>query len=153
MDKAVACRNDDCKRLGYIAICLLAQYNEVIGRNRKPFNPLLGETFEIIQPEFRWLSEQVSHHPPVSAFFMEGKGYQLTGDTVVNSFFRGSSLEFRAVGLNHLHLTDTNEHIVIRRPDNSANNLIMGTVYVDVHGTMEVTNVTKNIKIILTIHR
>ena len=84
---------------------------------------------------------------------MEGPVYQLTGDTVVNSFFRGSSLEFRAVGLNHLHLTDTNEHIVIRRPDNSANNLIMGTVYVDVHGTMEVTNVTKNIKIILTIHR
>lgn len=29
----------------------------------------------------------------------------------------------------------------------------MGTLYVDVHGTMEVTNVTKNIKVELYIHR
>jgi hypothetical protein len=84
---------------------------------------------------------------------MEGPGYNLSGDTVVNSFFRGSSLEFRAVGLNHLYLTETNEHIIIKRPDNSANNLILGKLYVDVHGTMEVTNVSKNIKVMLTIHR
>ena len=84
---------------------------------------------------------------------MEGKGYNLSGDTVVNSFFRGSSLEFRAVGLNHLYLTETNEHIIIKRPDNSANNLILGKLYVDVHGTMEVTNVTKNIKVMITCHR
>lgn len=84
---------------------------------------------------------------------MEGSGYNMSGDTVVNSFFKGTSLEFRAVGLNHLHLTDTNEHVLIKRPDNSANNLIMGKLYVDVHGTMEVTNATKNIKVNLTIHR
>jgi hypothetical protein len=45
-----------------------------------------------------------------------------------------------------MYLTDTNEHIVIKRPDNSANNLIMGTLYVDVIGKMEVTNVTKGLK-------
>lgn len=50
-------------------------------------------------------------------------------------------------------LTDTNEHIIIKRPDNSANNLIVGKLYVDVHGKMEVTNITKNIKSEITIHR
>lgn len=50
-------------------------------------------------------------------------------------------------------LTDTNEHIIIKRPDNSANNLVMGKLYVDVHGKMEVHNITKNIKVELTIHR
>ena len=50
-------------------------------------------------------------------------------------------------------LTDTNEHILIKRPDNSANNLIMGTLYVDVHGVMEITNITKNIKCIINIGR
>jgi hypothetical protein len=50
-------------------------------------------------------------------------------------------------------LTDTNEHIIIKRPDNSANNLVVGKLYVDVHGKMEITNITKNIKCILTIHR
>lgn len=52
-----------------------------------------------------------------------------------------------------MKLTDTNEEITIKRPDNSANNLIMGTLYVDVHGTMEITNVTKNIKVELICHR
>jgi len=84
---------------------------------------------------------------------MEGKGWNLSGDTVVNNFFRGGSIEFRAVGLLHIKLTDTNEEITIKRPDNSANNLIMGKVYVDVHGTMEITNVTKNIKVELICHR
>lgn len=50
-------------------------------------------------------------------------------------------------------LTDTNEHIIIKRPDNSANNLVVGKLYVDVHGKMEVTNITKGIKVELTIHR
>lgn len=62
-------------------------------------------------------------------------------------------MEFRAIGLQHLILTETNEHIVIKRPDNSANNIIMGTLYVDVHGKLEVVNKTKDIKCELTIHR
>lgn len=52
-----------------------------------------------------------------------------------------------------MYLTDTNEHLVIKRPDNSANNIIMGKLYVDVHGKLEVINVTKNTKTILNIHR
>ncbi len=114
---------------------------------------MLGETYEVITPDFRFMAEQVSHHPPVSAFYLEGPGYQMSGDTVVNSFFKGTSLEFRAVGLNHLILTQTKEHFLFKRPDNSANNLLYGNLYVDVHGLAEVTNVTKNIKVNINISR
>lgn len=48
---------DDSKRLGLIAIFLISQYEAVYLRNRKPFNPLLGETYEIIQPNYRFVSE------------------------------------------------------------------------------------------------
>lgn len=48
MDKAMSIRDNDFKRLGTIAIFILSQYSEVNMRNRKPFNPLLGETYEII---------------------------------------------------------------------------------------------------------
>lgn len=41
---------------------LMVQMN---GRFSKPFNPLLGETYELVTPDFRILSEMVSHHPPV----------------------------------------------------------------------------------------
>lgn len=77
MDRAMEIKDDDCKRLGMIAIYLVSQYAEVYQRNRKPFNPILGETYEIIQPNFRVMSEQVSHHPPVSAFYLEGKGWNV----------------------------------------------------------------------------
>ena len=92
-------QKDECKKLGYIAIFAMSQYSHVYGRNRKPFNPILGETFEIIQPNYRYFSEQVSHHPPISAFYSEGKGYYTYGNTNVKNFFWGGSLEFRAVGL------------------------------------------------------
>ena len=50
-------------------------------------------------------------------------------------------------------LTDTNEHLTIRRPDNSANNLIVGRLYVDLHGNLEVNNLTRGTKVNLFIHR
>ena len=153
MDRAMQERNDDCRRLALISIFFLSQYAEVYLRQRKPFNPILGETYEIIQPNHRFICEQVSHHPPVTAFELEGPGYTLQGDTVVNGGLRGASLEFVSVGVNHLKLTDTDEVILCKRPNTSAHNLIFGTLYVDVHGTCEITNVTKNIKCVLDISR
>jgi hypothetical protein len=35
----------------------------------KPFNPLLGETYELVTKDFSYLAEQVSHHPPVTAAY------------------------------------------------------------------------------------
>lgn len=113
----------------------------------------MGETYELVTPSFRFISEQVSHHPPISAYYSEGKGYYSNANTNVKSYFWGSSLEFRVTGLQHIVLTDTNEHIIVKRPDNSANNLIVGKLYVDIHGTLEATNLTKNIKTELIIHR
>lgn len=43
----------------------------------KPFNPLLGETYELVTPDFRMISEAVSHQPPVTAFELEGPGFKL----------------------------------------------------------------------------
>ena len=39
----------------------------------KPFNPLLGETYELVNDQLELLSEQVSHHPPISANYCRGK--------------------------------------------------------------------------------
>jgi hypothetical protein len=35
---------------------------------RKPFNPILGETFQASFGDYEVVVEQISHHPPVSAF-------------------------------------------------------------------------------------
>jgi hypothetical protein len=52
-----------------------------------------------------------------------------------------------------MKLTETDEEITFKRPDNSANNLLFGTLYVDVHGVMEVINLKKNIKCDLICHK
>lgn len=50
-------------------------------------------------------------------------------------------------------LTDSGDHLVIKRPDNSANNLVIGKLYVDIHGNCEVENITKGYKSNFFIHR
>ena len=55
-------------RLAYVAAHNISQFSSYEGRKTKPFNPLLGETFDYMTPEYKFFSEQVSHHPPVSAY-------------------------------------------------------------------------------------
>ncbi|CAG0898098.1 unnamed protein product [Cyprideis torosa] len=63
-------------------------------RNLKPFNPLLGETYEFACKEYRVHAEQVSHHPPVGALHCEGPDFSLWGTTSVSTHFRGNYVEF-----------------------------------------------------------
>jgi hypothetical protein len=45
----------------------------------KPFNPILGETFQAIFDGCLVYGEQIAHHPPISATYMVGRGYKLYG--------------------------------------------------------------------------
>jgi hypothetical protein len=66
-------RTDSMERLLYVAAYAISEYASTIGRVAKPFNPLLGETFEYVRPDkgYRFYVEQVSHHPPVGAAWAE----------------------------------------------------------------------------------
>lgn len=50
---------------------------------KKPFNPILGETFEFVSKDWRYMSEQVSHHPPITAYHVEGKGFTFSAQSNV----------------------------------------------------------------------
>ncbi len=61
---------------------------------KKPYNPILGETFEAVfnrgkRDELWYLAEQVSHHPPVSVFIAR---HTRTGVQVTASFQPKSKL-------------------------------------------------------------
>ncbi|KAI6224269.1 hypothetical protein M3Y99_01416900 [Aphelenchoides fujianensis] len=55
---------DETERMCGVAAFVLSGYSALVGRKRKPFNPLLGETFDF-----------VAHHPAVSACHAEGDGW------------------------------------------------------------------------------
>jgi hypothetical protein len=62
-----ASKDDPLERIQYVAAFAISNYSSTMKRSGKPFNPLLGETFEYVRCDrgFRYISEQVSHHPVI----------------------------------------------------------------------------------------
>ena len=75
---AAAERMDSTERILYVAAFAASEYASTIGRVAKPFNPLLGETYEYARPDkgYRFLVEQVSHHPPIGAAWAESAKWE-----------------------------------------------------------------------------
>lgn len=59
--QASACPAQSIDRLMYVAAFAVSGYSATAQRTQKPFNPLLGETFEFIYPEkgYRAIAEKV----------------------------------------------------------------------------------------------
>lgn len=87
--KASECE-DSCLRMAYVACFAISGYATSSERLMKPFNPILGETFELEKDGFRVISEQVSHHPPVSAIHCEHQEYSFRASSRVNTSFKGT---------------------------------------------------------------
>ena len=50
----------------------------IVKASRKVFNPLLGETYELVLPKQRLISETISHHPIIVGINVQGySGYEL----------------------------------------------------------------------------
>ena len=71
-------RTDSTERMLYVAAFAASEYASTIDRIAKPFNPLLGETYEYVRPDkgYRFMIEQVSHHPPIGAAWAESAKWE-----------------------------------------------------------------------------
>lgn len=136
--ESAANETDQAKRLLYISAFAISSYSSTDGRVSKPFNPLLGETFEYVHPQgkFRYLAEQVSHHPPIGASYCEGNGFIYWNEVHVTSRFRGKYLELRPEGLTHLKLGS--DHFSWNRVNTAVNNIIVGKLYLEHYGMMRI---------------
>lgn len=47
--------------------------------SEKPFNPILGETYQGMFNGCSISLEQISHHPAISAYYFEGRGFRVVG--------------------------------------------------------------------------
>lgn len=128
---------DPYMRMAYVAAFTTVQYSSITDRTLKPFNPILGETYELVTKDFKYLAEQVSHHPPITASHSYGKGYEYWTHTEMKSKFWGKSLEFTPLGKAYSIIGD--QHYVSTRPNTIANNIIFGTLYLDLGGETTTT--------------
>lgn len=139
--KQAAEEADPSRQLCLVAAFALSNYSSTDGRVTKPFNPLLGETYEFVCREggFRYVAEQVSHHPPVGAAHCEAREFEYWTEVRVASKFRGRYLELQPEGQNHLLLRGANgpdRRYRWNRVKTAVNNIIVGKLYLEHFGEM-----------------
>ncbi|KAI0770918.1 hypothetical protein BD413DRAFT_678945 [Trametes elegans] len=137
----------------------------------KPFNPMLSETFEYVRfdKEYRYVSEQVSHHPPISACWAESPHWRYYGEVDAQNKFMGKSFEIRPTGVAHAELLLPEEraphypkakgphvqgrvieHYSWKKVTTNVSGFILGSPTIDHYGDMIVTNHRTGDKCILT---
>ncbi|XP_030626251.1 oxysterol-binding protein-related protein 8 isoform X2 [Chanos chanos] len=114
---------------------------------KKPYNPILGETFRCMWIHRRtnsktfYISEQVSHHPPVSAFYVSNRkdGFCLSGSILAKSKFYGNSLSAILDGEARLSFLNRGEDYVMNMPYAHCKGILYGTMTLELAGQVTVT--------------
>uniref|UniRef100_V5G398 Oxysterol-binding protein 1 n=1 Tax=Anoplophora glabripennis TaxID=217634 RepID=V5G398_ANOGL len=140
LDYAAKC-TDPCEQLAYVAAFTISSYSTTSTRTGKPFNPLLGQTFECDRSDdlgWRAINEQVSHHPPMVAQFCEGKEWRCWQEFTMTSKFRGKYLQVIPLGIAHVEFVGSGNKYSWRKVTTTVHNIIVGKLWVDQHGDMEI---------------
>ncbi|KAK1593285.1 oxysterol-binding protein [Colletotrichum navitas] len=151
LDEAV--RQKEAKdRLLYVTAFAVSQFSTGRAKERairKPFNPLLGETYEMLRTEqevpggFRLLVEKVSHRPVRLAMQADSANWSFSQSPAPSQKFWGKSAEIT---------TEGRVRIALRLPDGTdelyswthatmfLRNVVMGEKYVEPVGVMQICN-------------
>ncbi|CAG9465360.1 unnamed protein product [Pedinophyceae sp. YPF-701] len=136
---AAAAAPDEATRLAYVAAFAVSMYPSC-ERTCKPFNPILGETFEYYDDDhgITFLAEQVSHHPPISAAHAEADQWTYHIVSAPRTKFLGNSVEIFPLGRTRITMKASGDTYFIVPPTTRANNIIVGWPWIDSYGTMTV---------------
>ncbi|TPX17496.1 uncharacterized protein E0L32_003139 [Thyridium curvatum] len=126
-----------------------ASRSEQYGNEKKPLNPFLGELFlgkwEDDAGTTELISEQVSHHPPATAYSITNlpTGVHLEGYNAQKATFK-STIQIKQIG--HAVLTvpvpgsDTKETFLITLPSLHIEGLIFGAPFIELDGASYITS-------------
>ncbi|XP_063041424.1 oxysterol-binding protein-related protein 3a isoform X2 [Engraulis encrasicolus] len=139
-----AAHTDDPQlRMVYVAVFAVSAYASTYHRaGGKPFNPVLGETYECDRPDkgFRFIAEQVSHHPPVSACHCESKNFTVWQDVRWKNKFWGKSMEIVPMGNTHVVLPGFGDHYEWSKVTSCIHNILSGQRWIEHYGEMHIKN-------------
>ncbi|KAI5788341.1 hypothetical protein EDC01DRAFT_617355 [Geopyxis carbonaria] len=125
--------------------------NDKLGSEKKPLNPFLGELFlgswkdpsgEI--GETQLISEQVSHHPPVTAYAIinEKNGVKLEGYNGQKASFSRGTINVKQVGHAKYYLKEFDETYLIQLPSLHIEGIVYGSPYVELNKTTTIVSST-----------
>uniref|UniRef100_A0A3Q2YPQ0 Oxysterol-binding protein n=1 Tax=Hippocampus comes TaxID=109280 RepID=A0A3Q2YPQ0_HIPCM len=142
LDQA-ASTHDPFERMVFIATFVVSGYASSYYRTGgKPFNPVLGETYECDRPDkgFQFMAEQVSHHPPISACHAESKNFIFWQDVRCKNKFWGKSMEIVPVGSTHLTLPGFGDHYEWNKVTSCIHNILNGQRWIEHYGEISIRN-------------
>uniref|UniRef100_A0A671T9Q0 Oxysterol-binding protein 2-like n=1 Tax=Sinocyclocheilus anshuiensis TaxID=1608454 RepID=A0A671T9Q0_9TELE len=124
LDRATRC-DSSLEQMCLVAAFSVSSYSTTVHRTGKPFNPLLGETYELDRVEeygYRSISEQVRNHILV----------------VCKRYFKG---KFHLRNGNiHLKFHASGNHYVWSKVTSTVHNIIVGKLWLDQSGDIIIMN-------------
>ncbi|XP_054887631.1 oxysterol-binding protein-related protein 6 isoform X2 [Poeciliopsis prolifica] len=142
LDKAAE-TEDPFERMVLVAAFAVSGYSSTYYRaGSKPFNPLLGETYECIREDkgFCFFSEQVSHHPPVSACHCESKNFTFWQDVRWKNKFWGKSMEILPIGSVNLTIPRFGDNYEWNKVTTCVHNILSGRRWIEHYGEITIRN-------------
>jgi len=143
LDKA-AKEEDPLERLVLIAAFAVSNYASHRSRaERKPFNPMLGETYEYVDAakQIRFVSEKVCHRPLVLACHAASylHGWEWWQDQKVKTKFWGKSIEYIPSGSVNIKF-DNGGHFRWGKVVSCLRNVLGSNKWIENYGEMTIEN-------------
>ena len=154
LDQAATCTGPAQRMLYVVAFAISPFSNARVKERsiRKPFNPMLGETYELVREDknYRFIAEKVSHRPVQLAYHAESKNWIIAQSSLPSQKFWGKSSEIINEGKARLVLSAVGECYSWQPATCFLRNIIAGEKYVEPVGTMSVNNETTGWKAVIT---
>ncbi|XP_064875507.1 oxysterol-binding protein-related protein 6-like isoform X2 [Oncorhynchus nerka] len=142
LDRA-ADTEDPYERMAIMAAFVISGYSSTYYRaGSKPFNPLLGETYECIREDkgMCFIAEQVSHHPPISACHADSNKFTFLQDVRWKNKFWGKSMEILPIGTVNVILPSFGDHYEWNKVTTCVHNILSGRRWIEHYGEITVRN-------------
>jgi oxysterol-binding protein-related protein 3/6/7 len=154
LDKATKA-TDPVERLIFVTAFAISSLSSTRVKERairKPFNPMLGETFELVREDkgYRFLAEKVSHRPVQLALHAEAQDWSFAQSPLPSQKFWGKSAEIVTDGKARVVLHTHSECFSWSPATSFLRNVIAGEKYVEPVGSMTVVNEISGLKATVT---
>ena len=155
LDDAANKSRSSIERLIYVTAFAVSNLSSIRVKERairKPFNPLLGETFELVREDrgLRFLSEKISHRPVRMAYQVESEHWTLTQSPLPTQKFWGKSAELITEGKTRVILHSSGDRFSWAPGSSFLRNIIAGEKYVEPVGNMTIFNEGTREKAVVT---
>ncbi|KAF2205556.1 hypothetical protein GQ43DRAFT_407177 [Delitschia confertaspora ATCC 74209] len=156
LDAAVKAPEDNGERLAHIAAFAISAFSNARVKDRairKPFNPMLGETYELVREDkgFRFVAEKVVHRPEVRvACQAEAQDWTFIQAPMPRQKFWGKSAEINTDGRARVFLHNTQDHYSWAVATSFLRNVVAGEKYVEPVGTMTIIHENTGAKAVCT---